>query len=586
MKLNRPEVARPAPPPAYHEWRKCYARVDQIALRRQLRQLREQPLISILLPVYNPDLELLDAAIDSVRQQVYERWELCVADDASVDTQVRPWLEKRAARDPRIKLTFRQSNGQIAACSNSAFTLATGGWCALFDQDDALSRDALAHVASEIEAHPEARLIYSDEDKIDLAGVHSQPFFKTDWDPELFLAQNYINHLGVYETEMLRSLGGFREGYEGSQDYDLALRFSEHIRAEQVRHIPRILYHWRMAPGSVAQAAEAKPYAKEAARRALRDHLQRKNVAGRVEACPENNEAHRVIYALPEPPLVTIIVPTRDRVALLRRCLESLRDLTDYSRFEIVVVDNGSSEMEALEYLRRLEAESQARVITDAGLFNFSRLNNLAAAEARGEILAFLNNDIEVTEAGWLTEMVSHATRPNVGAVGARLWYANGTLQHGGVILGLGGMAGHAFEGLPRRHPGYFDRAFLQRDCSAVTGACMLVRKDIFAEAGSFDEKHFAVNFNDVDFCLRLRQRSLRIIWTPYANLIHHESASRGSERTPEAKEEFLREAAHLREKWGAQLLCDPFYSANFSLQKPGYEIAFPPRHEQRRQHT
>ncbi len=586
MKLNRPEVAPPAPPPAYHEWRKCYARVDQIALRRQLRQLREQPLISILLPVYNPDLELLDAAIDSVRQQVYERWELCVADDASVDSQVRPWLEKRAARDPRIKLTFRQSNGQIAACSNSAFTLATGEWCALFDQDDALSGDALAHVASEIEAHPEARLIYSDEDKIDLAGVHSQPFFKTDWNPELFLAQNYINHLGVYETEMLRSLGGFREGYEGSQDYDLALRFSEHIRAEQVRHIPRILYHWRMAPGSVAQAAEAKPYAKEAARRALRDHLQRKNVAGRVEACPENNEAHRVIYALPEPPLVTIIVPTRDRTALLRRCLESLRDLTDYSRFEIVVVDNGSSEMEALEYLRRLEAESQARVITDAGLFNFSRLNNLAAAEARGEILAFLNNDIEVTEAGWLTEMVSHATRPNVGAVGARLWYANGTLQHGGVILGLGGMAGHAFEGLPRRHPGYFDRAFLQTDCSAVTGACMLVRKDIFAEAGCFDEKHFAVNFNDVDFCLRLRQRGLRIIWTPYANLIHHESASRGSERTPEAKEEFLREAAHLREKWGAQLLCDPFYSANFSLQKPGYEIAFPPRHEQRRQHT
>lgn len=584
--MNRPEVAPPAPPPAYHEWRKCYARVDQIALRRQLRQLREQPLISILLPVYNPDLELLDAAIDSVRQQVYERWELCVADDASVDSQVRPWLEKRAARDPRIKLTFRQSNGQIAACSNSAFTLATGEWCALFDQDDALSGDALAHVASEIEAHPEARLIYSDEDKIDLAGVHSQPFFKTDWNPELFLAQNYINHLGVYETEMLRSLGGFREGYEGSQDYDLALRFSEHIRAEQVRHIPRILYHWRMAPGSVAQAAEAKPYAKEAARRALRDHLQRKNVAGRVEACPENNEAHRVIYALPEPPLVTIIVPTRDRTALLRRCLESLRDLTDYSRFEIVVVDNGSSEMEALEYLRRLEAESQARVITDAGLFNFSRLNNLAAAEARGEILAFLNNDIEVTEAGWLTEMVSHATRPNVGAVGARLWYANGTLQHGGVILGLGGMAGHAFEGLPRRHPGYFDRAFLQTDCSAVTGACMLVRKDIFAEAGCFDEKHFAVNFNDVDFCLRLRQRGLRIIWTPYANLIHHESASRGSERTPEAKEEFLREAAHLREKWGAQLLCDPFYSANFSLQKPGYEIAFPPRHEQRRQHT
>jgi glycosyltransferase involved in cell wall biosynthesis len=552
---------------------------DRIAMRRRLRRLIEQPRISILLPVFNPNLALLREAIDSVRAQSYENWELCLADDASTDANVRPFLEEIAASDRRIRVLFREQNGHIAAASNSALALATGAWCALLDQDDTLAENAFAWVALEIDAHPDARLIYSDEDKIDLAGERTSPFFKTDWDPELFLAHNYINHLGVYEMELLRALGGFREGYDGSQDYDLALRCVDRIGAGQVRHIPRVLYHWRMAPESVAQNANAKPYAKEGARRALRDHLARKDIAGRVEACPENPEAHRVVYDLPAPaPLVSLIIPTRDRVRLLRRCLESLLGLTNYPSLEILVVDNGSSETETLEYLRSLETETRVRVLHDSGLFNFSRLNNRAAAEARGDILAFLNNDIEATEPDWLSEMVSHAARAKVGAVGARLWYADGTLQHGGVVLGLGGVAGHESLRMPRGHHGYFDRAILQRRCSAVTAACLLTRREVFGQLGGFDEENLSVNFNDIDYCLRAAQLGLATVWTPHANLVHHESASRGHHRTTEEQAQFFREATFMQVKHGAALARDPFYNPNLSLRLPGYELAFPPR--------
>ncbi|MGH8163058.1 MAG: glycosyltransferase family 2 protein, partial [Rhodanobacteraceae bacterium] len=551
----------------------------RIALRRRLRTLIALPRISILLPVFNPDLELLRAAIDSVREQTYENWELCLADDASTESATRPFLENAATSDARICLTSREENGHIAAASNSALALASGQWCALLDQDDTLAPDALASVACEVAAHPQARLIYSDEDKINLAGARSNPYFKTDWDPELFLAQNYINHLGVYETELVRTIGGFREGYDGAQDYDLVLRCLEQIRADQIRHIPRVLYHWRSAPGSVAATPAAKPYAKEAARRALTNHLERTNIAGRVEACPENAEAHRVVYAVPEPaPLVTIIVPTRDRAALLRGCLESVSSLTSYPSLEIIVVDNGSVENETLEYFRELEAASQARVISDAEPFNFSRLNNLAAAAARGEILAFLNNDVEVTEPGWLSEMVGQAVRPEVGAVGARLWYPDETLQHGGVVLGLGGVAGHVFLRMPRGHHGYFDRAILQRQCAAVTAACLLTRRAVFAQLGGFDEKNLSVDFSDIDYCLRAAELGLAMVWTPYANLIHAESVSRGHHRAPEEQARFFREAAYMQTRHGATLGRDPFYNPNLSLQLPGYELAFPPR--------
>jgi O-antigen biosynthesis protein len=422
-------------------------------------------------------------------------------------------------------------------------------------------------------------LFYSDEDKIDATGQRSNPFFKTDWNPELFLGQNFVNHLGVYRTELLDKIGGFREGFEGSQDYDLALRCVERLEPKQVRHIPRILYHWRAVEGSLAAVADAKPYAKEAARRAIADHLKRMGVAARVEACPENIESHRVIYELPEPrPSVSIIIPTRDRAELLERCLASIREVTDYAPTEIVIVDNGSTESAALELLRREERRGDVRVVQDNGAFNYSRLINRGVSAAWGEVLALLNNDMEANEPGWLREMVSHAMRVGIGAVGARLWYPDGTLQHGGVILGLGGVAGHAFPRIPRGHPGYFNRAWLQQDCSAVTGACLVVRRDVFEKAGGLDEVNIGISFNDVDFCLRLRAAGLRNIWTPYANLIHVESASRGYHASSEEEALFVREATYMQRKWGAELMHDPFYNPNLSLNLPGFALAVPPR--------
>ena len=552
---------------------------DRASLRHRVRALRTQPRISVILPVYNPDLKLLAAAIESVERQLYERWELCIADDASTDPRVRPFLEKKDRGDARIKVTFREKNGHISACSNSAIKLATGEWCALLDQDDSFAENALALVALEIERHPEAGLIYSDEDKIDTAGIRSNPFFKPDWNPELFLGQNFINHLGVYRTELLREIGGFREGFEGSQDYDLALRCVERLEPAQVWHIPRILYHWRAVAGSLAAVADAKPYAKEAARRAIGDHLRRQEIAGRVEACPENVESHRVVYAVPDPfPKVSIIIPMRDRVDLIERCVASVRQQTDYPSIEFVIVDNGSIETATLKCLRKMEQEMAARIIHDGGSFNFSRLINRGTAAAKGDVLAFLNNDIEASERGWLREMVSHVVQAGVGAVGARLWYPDGTLQHGGVILGLGGVAGHAFPRVPRGHAGYFNRAWLQQNCSAVTGACMVVRKEVFEEAGGFDEANLAISFNDVDFCLRLRAAGFRNVWTPYANLIHHESASRGHQPTREEQAQFVREATYIQRKWGNELLHDPFYNPNLSLNLPGFALAVPPR--------
>lgn len=580
--LEMRKEARASGRDIYQDW---IARFDtpsaatRATLRRELRSLPRHPLISIILPVYNPGLEVLEAAIDSIRHQIYERWELCIADDASTDPAVRPFLEKIATAEPRIKLTFRERNGHISACSNSALALATGEWCALLDQDDAFAEHALALVVLEIDRHPDAGLIYSDEDKMDERSVRLNPFFKPDWNPELFLGQNYINHLGVYRADILREIGGFREGFEGSQDYDLALRCVKKLRPGQVRHIPRILYHWRMVGGSLAAIPDAKPYAKEAARRAIADFCARRGMPGTVGPCPENAESHRFSHALPAPaPLVSIIIPTRDRVELLRRCVESIRTLTDYRAFEIVVVDNGSVEEETIRFFREMEGDPGVRVLAEPGPFNYSRLNNRASVQARGDVLVFLNNDTEIDEAGWLTEMVSQAARAEVGAVGARLWYPGQTLQHGGVILGLGGVAGHAFPHIPRGHPGYFNRAMLQQNCSAVTGACVAVRKNVFEELGGFDEENLGVTFNDIDFCLRLTQRGYRVVWTPYANLIHHESASRGHQRTREEQAEFERAVDYMQTTWGAQLMHDPFYNPNLSLNPPGFEIAFPPR--------
>jgi glycosyltransferase involved in cell wall biosynthesis len=566
---------------SYAAWVKQFDTIgarERIVFRRDLRALPRHPLISIVMPVYNPDLVHLSSAIDSVRSQIYENWELCIADDASTDESVARTLKQYATADSRIKITFRERNGHIAACSNSALELATGEWVALLDQDDLLPEHALAVVAATIAEYPQAGLIYSDEDKIDESGARCLPFFKPDWNPELLLGQNYISHLGIYRRTLVVEIGGFREGYDGSQDHDLALRCTEKLRPTQIRHIPRVLYHWRMVEGSAAALAEAKPYAPEAARRAIADHLQRKNVGGKVVACPENREWYRVIYDLPSPwPLVSIVIPTRDHVTLLQRCLTSIREKTDYAPIEIVIVDNGSTEPETHAFLRDLARDSNVHILTEPGEFNFSRLINRGARAARGQILAFVNNDVETEKSGWLREMVSHAVRPEVGAVGARLWYPDGRLQHAGVVLGLHGVAGHAFQHFLAQPVAPMNRTFvLAQNYSAVTAACMVLRKTTFYDLGGFDE-NLPSNSNDVDFCLRAYEAGLQIVWTPYADLIHHESASRGRDFGSAQRAQVLREMAYMLEKWGEQLRRDPFYSPNLS-DSDAFALAWPPR--------
>jgi glycosyltransferase involved in cell wall biosynthesis len=551
---------------------------ERIVIRRQLRALRQHPLISIVLPVFNPDLAQLSAAIESVRAQLYENWQLCIADDASTDSAVAPLLRERAASDSRIDVVFRNENGQIAACSNSALTLARGEWVAFLDQDDLLAPHALAFVVAEMEQRPDVALIYSDEDKIDEHGARTEPYFKSDWNPELFRVQNFINHLVVYRHSLLRDIGGLRDGFDGSQDYDLLLRYIEKLRAEQIHHVPRVLYHWRKSAGSIAGRPEAKSYAHESARRALREFLARAEIAARVEPCPEDTAAHRVAYEMPaEVPSVSVVIPTRDQPELLRRCIDRLRGQTDYANFEIVIVDNGSTEPQTTALLKQLAGHPEIRVVRDEGPFNFSRLINFGVRHARGPIIALLNDDIEVEDPDWLREMVSQLLQKDVGGVGARLWYPTNTIQHGGIIL-ICGVAAHSHWYLPRGAHGYFNRAILQQNFSAVTGACLIVRKQLFEELGGFDEQNLAVSFNDVDFCLRVGRRGLRIVWTPYANLWHHESASRGRQRTAEEHARFMRETHFIQEKWTALLLRDPYYNPNLTAQAFDFSLAWPPR--------
>ncbi len=568
---------------SYGAWVTAFDSVEErerIMIRRQIRGLRRHPLISIVLPVYNPDRAHLSAAVGSVRAQLYQNWELCLADDASTDPRVAPFLRDAAGSDPRIKVIFREENGHIAACSNSALTLATGEWIALLDQDDLLAEHALAFAAATIVGHPDAGLIYSDEDKIDNAGARTEPYFKSDWNPELFLVQNFINHLGLYRRDLLREIGGFRDLFGGSQDYDLALRAIERLRPEQIVHIPRVLYHWRKIPGSLAATSDAKEYAHESARRAICEHLSRTGIKAQVVACPENSAAHRIIYELPaNPPLVSIVIPTRDQPKLLRQCIEGVRARTSYPRFDFVIVDNDSRGAETKMLLDELRCADGVTVIEEKSEFNFSRLVNTGADVARGELLALINDDVMPENPEWLGEMVSQLLQPGVGAVGARLWYPDGRLQHGGVIVGLGGVAGHAHYRWPHGHPGYFNRAILQQNFSAVTAACMLVSKSVFKGLGRFDEENLGVSFNDIDFCLRMVEKGLRIVWTPQANLVHHESASRRRQFSEEQKLEFRREAEWMQERWSDTLAHDPYYNPNLSLsEEGGFTLAWPPR--------
>jgi GT2 family glycosyltransferase len=540
---------------------------DRDEYSKRIQSLPYQPRISILMPVFNTPEHLLRETIASVRSQIYENWELCIADDASPKPHVATVLRELADEDRRITFVQRSTNGHISEASNTAFELATGEWIAMLDHDDVLREHALAEIVLALNGYEGIEVIYSDEDKIDEEGrTRFDPNFKPDFSLDLFMTQNYLNHLTVHRAANIRKVGGWRKGFEGSQDYDLNLRVLELVSPDRVHHIPKILYHWRAVAGSTALSSDQKNYAFEAGRRALEEHVRRTGISASVEAVGETVPFYRLRYMVPEPaPLVSIIIPTRDRAELLRLCLTTVLERTSYTNFEILIVDNGSVEDRTFKLYNEFSDDERVRLLHYPGEFNYSAINNFAVSASNGSLICLLNNDIEVISNDWLTEMVSHAVRPSIGCVGAKLYYPDDTIQHGGVILGIGGVAEHAHKGLQRADPGYFGRAMVVQNLSAVTGACLVVRRSVYDEVGGLDERDLKIAFNDVDFCLKVDKAGYRNLWTPFAELYHHESASRGIEDTPEKIERFMAENATMMERWSEAIANDRYYNPHLT---------------------
>lgn len=540
---------------------------------------------SVVVPVYNPEIDYLDEMIQSVQAQSYPNWELCISDDLS-RPEVRDFLIEKAAQDSRIRLVLRDENGHISRATNSAIDVATGDFIALLDHDDLLDPDALLMVAAAIADNPTAQILYTDEDKVRMDGERYDPHFKPDWNRDLLYGLNYVSHLGVYRTALVKQVGGFRVGFEGAQDYDLLLRCIEQIDDTQIVHIPKVLYSWRASPGSTAASNEAKPYATQAGIRALSEHLER--VHGRPIDVVDGPFAfsYRVQWPLDTQPLVSIIIPTRDRLHLTQAAVDSILTKTDYPNLEIIIVDNASVEPETLTWFAQIQsADSRVRVLRDDRPFNYSALNNAAVAQARGDVIALLNNDVTVINRDWLSEMVSLAIRPSTGCVGAKLYYPDGRIQHAGVVIGMGGVAGHAHLCFPGDHGGYFARLQLRQAYSAVTAACLVVRRDIYLAVGGLNETDLAVAFNDVDLCLKVQAAGHTNIWTPWAELTHYESASRGYEDTPEKISRFQTECAYMETTWQTRDFADPCYNPNLTLDRQDFSFAHPqwqiasPRH-------
>ncbi len=554
---------------------------DREVFRKAMEGFTTNPLISVVMPVYNTPKQWLVKAIESVRSQIYPHWELCISDNASTLPDVRKVLDEYARLDPRIHVVYRETNGHICANSNTALTLATGEFIALMDSDDELPEHALFWVAHEIDRHPDVDLIYSDEDKISEGGIRFDPYFKPDWNPALMLSQNTFSHFGVYRHSLVKKVGGFREGLEGSQDWDLVLRCSENTTEERIRHIPRILYHWRAIPGSTASALgiEEKPYAWTAGKRAIEEYLERRDTPGIVSA---KLICHHQVTYFSEGffPKVSLVMPSTCKLHLLKPCMESLLSRTTYPDFEILLVINEISYHipEQAEFLEKLDSDPRIRILVyEDQPFNYSKLNNWAIAQTQSPVLCLINDDIEVITSDWLEKLVVRTRISKVGAVGPLLLYPDDRIQHAGVILGLAGSAGHQFTGLTKGHGGYFGRAGLEQDLSCVTAACMVLKKEVFDAVGGFNEE-LAVAFNDVDLCIRIRNAGWRILWTPEVELYHHEAASIGKHDSPERASLFQADVALMRKLWGETLDNDPFYNPNLSLDSPNHDLAFPPR--------
>ena len=522
------------------------------------------PKISVVMPVYNPQIDFLESAIDSVIAQVYTNWELCIADDCSTDLTVAETLQNWIAKDDRIRIQFRTENGNISAATNSAAALATGDIILFLDNDDELTPDALGEVALYFATHPTTDFLYSDDDKIDTKGRRFAPQFKPQWSPELLLSYMYLGHLCAVRKQIFEQIGGLRIGFEGSQDYDFALRATEISR--HVAHLPLVLYHWRTAPGSTAISGAAKPASFAAGQKSIQDALNRRKINGNVAQHAWAIKENLGIFAQDFPdsgPSVTVIIPTKNQLKLLKACLDSLENTT-YKNYQIAVIDNESDDPKTLEYLKQLTCQV-LRIKNPGGKFSFAAINNRAVEQVDSEYVLFLNNDTEVINPRWLSQMVGYAQIPDVGAVGARLLYPDGRIQHAGVIHGLHhGLAGHAFKLMDKHNRGYLSQAMVTRNYSAVTAACTITPRQLFLELGGFDEQNFAVAYNDVDYGYRLLARGYRCVYCPDAELLHKEGTSRGFTDNPQ-------EVAAFRRKYAGKN--DSFYSPHLSLEDEYFHI-------------
>jgi glycosyltransferase involved in cell wall biosynthesis/SAM-dependent methyltransferase len=544
-------------------------RMDATRAAAMIQSFGRLPLVSIVMPVYNTDRQWLHEAIESVRAQYYDRWELCIVDDCSTRQETVAYL--RGLSDHRIRVQHLEQNQGIARSTNAALAMATGEFVGFLDHDDVLTRDALLEVVAALQDE-QVDLVYSDEDKLSIDGDCHGPVYKPDFSPDYLTSNNYFCHFSVASRALIDGVGRLRYGYDGAQDFDLALRLSEQARS--IRHIAKVLYHWRMIPSSTAADAGAKPYTWEAGRCALNDALERRGIAGRIDLGPYPNTYHMRRDVIGKP-LVSIVIPFRDEPDLLQACVRSILDKSTYGNFELLLVDNQSALARTRDLVDRLVAgDRRVRRLAYDMPFNYSALHNFAVPEARGEYLLLLNNDTEVITPGWIEALLEHAQRPEVAVVGCRLLYPDDLVQHAGVIVGIGSFAGHAHHLMRADHPGYMARPHLLQNVSAVTFACAMMRTALYRELGGLDAENLTIAYNDVDFCLRAGERGKLVVFTPHAELYHFESRSRGGENEPAKAQRFAAETAWMKQRWRSLYDGgDPYYNVNFASRDSSYQV-------------
>lgn len=553
----------------YEQWYENHKALPEELEKQKNEKWKRKPLISIVVPVYNTPQVFLRQMIESVQNQSYSEWELCIGNASPENKEMKKILEEYK-NDARIKEVEIPENKGISQNTNRAMEIASGEWIGLLDHDDLLAPNALYEIAKAVNEHPDAEVIYTDEDKVttDLK-EHFQPHLKPDFNLDLLRSNNYICHFFVASRDLIKRVGGFRPEFNGAQDYDLILRCTE--QAKQIVHIPKILYHWRVHKASTADNPASKMYAFDAGKRAIEEHLVRCRTKGTVQHTKDLG-FYRVKYEVCGEPLVSIIIPNKDQSEALKKCLDSIREKTSYRNYEIIIVENNSEEPETFAFYKKIAGE-KIKIVTWEGEFNYSAINNFGVRHARGDYLLLLNNDVEIINGDWLTEMLSHCQRKEVGIVGAKLYYPDNKIQHAGIIIGIGGVAGSVFVGLPRAFSGYLHKASIQLDLSAVTAACMLVKRSVFEQVGGLEEK-LKVAFNDVDFCLRVREKGYLVVYDPYAELYHYESKTRGAEDTKEKIRRFQTEIEYMRSHWiGLLKKGDPYYNCNLSLTKWDYSL-------------